>query len=349
MFPNADLVTSHYDPKGAAWLKQRQVRTTWMQHLPLVMRKNRMLTALMYPYAFESLDLTEYDTVISVTSSFAKGCVTRPETRHLCILLTPTRYLWFLRKEYAGGGLKGWLTELFMNRLREWDLVASSRPDTFLGISRLVAERCQAVYRRECQIAYPPFDPSYWEKLAAEPRPDRGDDGHTRPYFLVVSRLEPYKRIEVAIEATRIRGDRLIIVGRGSQSGKLRAMGGGHVTFYENIDDHELARLYRGAEALLTPQEEDFGYVALEALACGCPVITASRSGIAEIVQDGTTGLHVKDSTPEELAATLAQFREVSYNIRETIARTRPAADEKYAARTFERTIRKALDRPVTN
>lgn len=309
IYPHAELFTSIHSPK-ALWTRGVKVNVSFMQRLPAFIRNKRILSLPLFPFAFESFNLNGYDAVISVSSSFAKGVITRPETRHISIVLTPTRYLWELRNRYTpsiraralGAPVSAWL--------RSWDYIAAQRPDTLLAISKKVAARCRKIYRRTADVVYPPFDRAYWEGIIPEPAE------FSRPYYLVVSRLEPYKAVQMVLDAfAELPSERLVIVGAGSRLNSLKARAPANATFLGTVTDEQLAGLYMGASALIMPQEEDFGYTALEALFFNCPVITYAKSGAAEIVEDGQTGLFFREQSRKSLIAALARSVHVPYNV----------------------------------
>src|SRR3990167_1747574 len=218
MFPQAIFYTSYYDSGQAAWAKNLRIKTSFIQNFPSYIRKSRIACFPFYPYAFETFDFSNFDLVISVTSAFAKSIITKPGTRHICYLLTPTRYLWSHSKDYFGDKFINSVLSPYLANLRKWDFIAAQRPDKIISISSTVSERCQKYYQRESEVIYPPFDIDYWSKIKSEIqkmsfRPKwmnpsqptfeldsstpkiiaRNDNGGK--YYLIVSRLEPYKRV----------------------------------------------------------------------------------------------------------------------------------------------------------
>ena len=248
--------------------------------------------------------------VISVTSSFAKGVITRPETKHICILLTPTRYIWGLKDAYKRSDFFNMLSAPFLSKLRKWDFIVAQRPDAIYCISKLVAERCLKDYGRTSEVLYPPFDIEYWQGIVPEAIDVPNE------FYLVVSRLEPYKKTELVLEAfTKMEDTNCLIVGAGSQGEQLKAKAGRNITFLKDISDAKLAFLYSKAKGLIMPQEEDFGYTALEAMFFNCPVISYKQSGTSEIIMDGKTGTFFDDQTADSLRAALERFASVPYNV----------------------------------
>lgn len=291
LFPQAPLYTAVYDSATAPWASVFQVKPSFLNSLPFIKNHHEWFANLM-PYAFESFDFSAYDVVISITSAEAKGILTKPDQLHLCYLLTPTRYLWSHRHHYQGGGLMSLIRQPFMDSLARWDLVAASRPDKFIAISQEVANRTRTYYHRRVDaVIYPPVNTSFFSHHPPTcVHPDPG-------YFLVVSRLVPYKMVDLAIQACNRTGDRLIVVGSGSQLKYLKSIARPNITFVGSISDQELACLYHHATGLLFLQQEDFGIVAIEAQAAGIPVIAYSQGSGPEIVIDGQTGILIPDQS----------------------------------------------------
>jgi len=319
IYPNAEWNTSFVDYSHARWIPHQvrddKLKTSFMQKLPSFIKKNRILSLPFFPYAFESIDFSEYDVVISVTSSFAKAIITKPHTKHICILLTPTRWLWGMDESYTGrfSQFKKIFSAPILSYLRKWDYVASQRPDTIISISNTVAKRCTKYYHRNSHVLYPPFDSSYWESLCKINETTSGD----RPsnYFLVVSRLVPYKKIDIVIDAfNRMSDKQLVIIGDGPLSHALKKQAHKSITFQSSVTDNELAGWYQNAQALIIPQEEDFGYVALEAIACGCPVIAYQKGGMVEIVEEGKTGIFFEAQTSEAIQEAVEEWSSSTYN-----------------------------------
>lgn len=310
-FPDADWYTSYIDRDCASWTTylSGEVYTSFLQRFPDFMRKSRLFSLFLLPYAFESFDLSKYDLVISVTSSFAKGVITRPETKHICILLTPTRWLWGMTDQYV---TSTWAVP-FLSKLRTWDFVAAQRPDHLISISQHVSDRCRTYYKRESEVVYPPFDTEHWDAIVSEEKKPE------RPYFLTVSRLESYKKVDLVVKAfQQLPQYDLNIVGKGSQKKTLQNMAATNTTFLEDVSDIKLISLYKNAEALIMPQEEDFGYVSIEAQYFGCPVISYRTGGVAELIEDGKTGRLFNTQDVASVREAVADFKRDTYNLDDT-------------------------------
>ena len=312
LFPHADFFTSCVDFEKAPWAKEIPIKTSFIQQLPAVIRSNRILSLPFYPYGFEALNLNEYRLVISISSSFAKSVITKPGTVHISYILTPMRYVWLYPDFYTNSWIKRIAISPYVSYLKKWDFVAAQRPDHLLAISRTVASRCESFYHRRSNVLYPPFDERYWSNIgihASKPR-------LASNYFLVVSRLEPYKSIDLVIRAfNKLKKNTLVIIGEGSKERYLKRISGSNVRFLKRVTDQELAGYYCHAQALIMPQEEDFGYVALEAQFFGCPVIAFQKGGAVETVIEGKTGIFFDRQDEVSLRNAIERYHTISYNL----------------------------------
>ncbi|MBI3970309.1 MAG: glycosyltransferase [Chloroflexi bacterium] len=304
LFPDAPIYTSIYAPDLVdPAFRRMDIRTSFMQRLPLVHTHHQVFIAL-FPFAFESLDLREFDVVISISSGWAKNVLTRPETCHICYCLTPMRFGWSSGDYTPGERLGGWQRALLaplLSGLRVWDATGSNRVDYFAAISNTVAHRIRKFYRRESTIIYPPVST---RRYVPDPPSTDGDD-----YFLVVGRLIPYKRVDLAVGAcNRLRAP-LKIIGDGRDRARLQAMAGPTVEFLGRVDDSTKRRHLQRCKAFLFPGEEDFGIAPVEAMAAGRPVVAYGAGGVLDTVVDGVTGTLFWKRTPEALAAALEQAR----------------------------------------
>ncbi|MBV9355379.1 MAG: glycosyltransferase [Chloroflexi bacterium] len=295
IFPDAPVYTSMYAPERMSeTIREMDIRTSFMQHLPLVTRQHQPFL-LLYPLAFESFDLSEFDIVISNSSAFCKGVVTSPNTLHLCYCLTPMRWVWsyqrYVERERLGLAARLVLPAAISN-LRSWDIATAQNVDRFLAISSTVSKRIAKYYRRQATVIYPPVNCG-----AFTPQPNQVED-----YYLIVSRLIPYKRIDLAVDAFTKLGVKLKIVGSGGRAeSALRAHAGPSVEFVGRVSDDTLRDLYARCRALVFPGEEDFGIAPLEANASGRPVIAYAAGGALDTVLDGETGVLFSPQTPEAL------------------------------------------------
>lgn len=301
VYPDADLfaVLDVLPEADRGFLSGRQVRTTFVQRLPWLRRMYRWYLPVM-PFAIEQLDLRAYDIVISSSHAVAKGVLIGPNQLHVCYCHTPMRYAWDLQGEYVGGGLRSLLTKPILHYLRMWDTRSALGVDHFFANSRYIARRIRACYRREATVVYPPVDTS-----AFPLRTEKGD------YYVAGSRLVPYKRMDVIIEAFgAMPGRRLVVVGDGPESGALRRAAAGmpNVEFVGHVPHARLVDLLQGARAFVFAAEEDFGILPVEAQCCGTPVIAYGQGGARESIVDGVTGVLFHERTADAVCAAVLKF-----------------------------------------
>jgi glycosyltransferase involved in cell wall biosynthesis len=327
LFPRADLFTLFHVPGSAGErLEARAIRASWLNRAPFARRYYRYFLPL-FPLAIESFELTSYDLVVSSSHCVAKGVIPPPRARHVCYCHTTMRYVWDQRAQYFGTGAKAALLSPFLHYLRTWDVASSNRVDTFAANSAFVAQRIERYYRRPAEVVWPFVDLETY-------RPEAGDRGD---YYLVVSAFVPYKRLDLAIEACRRLGRRLVIVGDGPEGRRLRRLAGPDVRFTGPLAPGALREAYAGARALLFPGEEDFGITPLEAMACGTPVIAYGQGGATETVLAGQTGAFFPEPSAASLAEAIAAWentphRGISAACRERAQQfSRAAFEEKFA------------------
>ena len=321
MFPQADFYSSYFNKEGAPWAKNLKIKTSFIDKFPGFIKKNRIFSLPFYPYAFESFNFSNYHLVISVTSSFAKSVITKPKTIHVCYLLTPTRYLWLFPEFYF---TNKWIKIFFspyLDNLRRWDFIAAQRPDYIISISKTVANRCQKYYQRDSKVVYPPFDIQYWQKIKNQKLKIKNYNLklkilENKKFFLLVSRLEPYKLVDLAIQSFNQLNNLLVVVGKGSQVKKLKKQAKKNIVFFKDLTDEEIGWLYQKAQALIIPQEEDFGYTSLEAQFFGCPIIAYKKGGSWETIVENKTGIFFEQQTVTSLLKVIKKFHIMSYNIK---------------------------------
>jgi glycosyltransferase involved in cell wall biosynthesis len=280
LFPAADLfaLVDFLSPTDRARLHCDNIRTTFIQRLPFARRHFRRYLGLM-PLAVEQLDLRGYDLVISSCHAVSKAVLTGPDQLHVCLCYSPPRYAWDLQTQYLrqsglDHGVLGWIARCTLHRLRVADLRASAGVDHFIAISHYIARRIQKCYRRDATVIYPPV-----AIPATLPTAARGSD------YVSVSRLVPYKRVDLLIEAFRALPARTLhVVGDGPELQRLTALAGANVRLHGNLPDAERDRLLDGAAAFVFAAEEDFGIAPLEAQARGIPVIAFARGGTGETI-----------------------------------------------------------------
>jgi len=334
-FPSAPLYTSIYDERQARWASAFTVKTSFLQRLPFAKKFPRLFVGLM-PLAFEQLDLSEFDIILSVTSAEAKGVLTKPNQLHVCYLLTPTRYLWSHYAEYTNDRATGWFRKSIFQYLRWWDSTAALRPDYIIPISHHVAQRCKTYYGRETEpVIYPPVRLTFF----------KNEKNTTERFYLIVSRLVEYKRIDLAIEACQKLKRKLVIIGDGPDLMRLKAIAQTHsappslITFLGAVQSQQVEAYYTSCSAFLSPAEEDFGITILEALSAGKPVIPYKGSGGAEVVEENKTGVFLKEQTITSLIAAIEKSESISWDSEYIQKSVR-----KYSVHEFEIHIQKALE-----
>jgi len=342
LYPNAPLYTSVFDPKRASWLKGWKVIPSFLQRFSWLRTRHQYLGLLM-PLAFESFDFSQYELVISVTSEAAKGIITKPGTKHVCYLLTPTRYLWNKSQEYERDFYTGWrkiflpLHWLAMTYLRWWDVVAAQRPDIIIPISQTVKQRAQRYYKREIgSVIYPPLNAKLFNKNLHPLQRSFPFES----FYLCVARLVPYKRIDLAIEACRRLQKNLVIVGTGWDEAHLHKLAGDspHIAFVGNLTDEHLVEYYQQCTGLLFPGEEDFGLTVLEAMAEGKPVVTFSGSGHSELVLPNVTGVIITEQNVGAIAHAIVQLEQQVWNS-EIIQRHAQQFDQTHWKQQWRRSV----------
>jgi glycosyltransferase involved in cell wall biosynthesis len=306
MYPDAPVYTSMYAPElmppaYRAW----DIRVTWMNRLPGIHHHHQPYL-LLYPLAFQGLDLRDYDVILSNKSGFCHGVRVPPGATHICYCLTPTRYVWNLR-DYAERERLPALTNAILPPaialLRRWDYAAAQRVHHFIAISTEVQARIKRFYGRESVVIPPPVDTTGFQ-LAARP-----DD-----YFLIVSRLIPYKRIDLAVAAFNELGLPLVIAGDGRDRARLQAMAKSNVTFLGRVDDARRAELMAHCRAFIFPGLEDLGITPVQAQAAGRPVIAFAGGGALDTVMDSVTGLFFHEPTTPSLADAVRRFDDSLFN-----------------------------------
>lgn len=323
IFPKADLFTSVYSSERALWAKIFNIKTSFLQNIPKASTSHGFLGTFM-PLAFESFNFDKYDLVVSVTSESAKGIITKPNTLHICYCLTPTRYLWSGYETYFKNTFFRLISLPFVAYLRKWDIIASFRPDKFVAISSEVQTRIKKYYQKDSQVIFPPL-------MLSDSKPILPNE---KDYYLIVSRLVPYKKIDIAIKTFNDLGLSLKIIGSGWDEYRLRKMAGKNIQFIKNISDRQLYGYYNNAKALVFPGVEDFGLAMAEAQFFGKPVIAFRGGGALDIVKEGITGEFFDSQTPASLKKVLEKFNPKLYNDR--LCRENA---EKFSFINFKRTL----------
>lgn len=320
LFPKATIYTSLFDNKNCAVFNDRNVVETPLKYFPFARRFHRLYLPFM-PLAFERIDLSEYDIVISSSHSASKGIITKPGTLHISYCHSPMRYVWDQSHSYQKN-FKSFLPLKFLyspilHRIRQWDRVAADRVDTYISNSKYISQRIKKYYKRDSTVIYPPVNLDFF-------RPS----GKHENFYLAVGRLIPYKRFDLLIKVFNDLKLPLKIVGDGPDLDNLKNLSKNNIEFLGNISDDELKKIYSSSKALVFPQVEDFGIVPLEAMASGTPVIAYAKGGAMESVTENISGIFFYEQTVEALSDAIKRFEKTSWNtekIVESIHKFSPA------------------------
>lgn len=307
LYPNAPIYTTICNrSKIEGPLRDANIITSHLQKNKEIENHRRLFPFMMT--AIESFDLNKYDIVLSDSSSVAKGVITPPDTMHICYCHSPMRYAWEFSHEYAGkmagkGGLKSKLLSYFLTGVRLWDNVSADRVDYFIANSHNVAKRIWKHYRRESVVIHPPVRCNLFNMS------DVDED-----YFLIVSRLQEYKRIDLAVEAFNKLGLPLVIIGDGPDRKKLEGMANSNIKFLGRESDEVIKEHYAKCRAFLFTGEEDFGITPLEAMASGRPVIAYRKGGALETVIENKTGIFFDNQKCDELINAIKKFENINFD-----------------------------------
>jgi glycosyltransferase involved in cell wall biosynthesis len=315
--PNATLYTLFHEPgKVSAFIESHPIVTSWLNRVPGIYRYYRNFLPL-FPAAIESLDLAGFDLVISSSHAVAKG-VGRGAATHICYCHTPMRYVWDAEGDYAFKPGQRLAMSAIRPRLRQWDCDKARGVDHFAVNSRFVQQRVRKYYGRDSEVIYPPIDTQFFSPSLST----RDED-----FYLAAGALVPYKRLNLIVAAFNKMERRLVVAGGGPQLKALRKMAGTNVEVRGWVTDEELRRLYRSARALVMAAREDFGMTALEARACGCPVIAFGAGGATETVQDGINGILFAEQHVDDIVRAVRRFEEMTW----------PAEQVRHRVETFSR------------
>jgi len=332
VFPSSPIFTSIYDmSRMPDTFKTMDIRTSFMQHLPFVMKHFKKYLPL-YPFAFESFDLSDYDLVLSSSSAWGKGIRKKKGTIHICYCYSPMRFVWmyedYMEKEEYGMLMRAILPPI-LRWLKKWDLKTSKDVDHFIAISKTTQKRIKLFYGRDSEVIYPPVDTSFFK-----PYNNKINDN-----FLVVSRLNPYKHIDLAIEAFNELGLPLYVIGSGPDEKRLKKLAKDNIKFLGKLPDTEIVKHYSQCRAFILPGEEDFGLTPVEAQACGRPVIAYRAGGAIETIIEGETGVFFDKQEKASLIDAVNRFKGMSFapaKIRENALR--------FDKNVFKRKIREFID-----
>lgn len=312
LFPQADVfVTVDFLAEtDRGFLHGHKITTSFIQKLPFAKKKYRAYLPLM-PLAVEQFDLSSYDLIISSSHAVAKGVITGPDQKHLCMCYSPMRYAWDLQHQYLResgltSGLKSFVTRYLLHRLRLWDLRTVNGVDQFIAISQFIQRRIDKVYRRESVVIYPP--------VAVD---DFALHRDKQDYYLTASRMVPYKKMDMIVSAfCQMPDKQLVVIGDGPDFAKIKRLAQGHANI-QLLGFQPFAQLkhyMQYAKGFVFAAEEDFGIAPLEAQACGTPVIAFGKGGALETIQDGVTGVFFKQQTEHSLIDAILCFEQTQFD-----------------------------------
>ncbi|OGI35483.1 MAG: hypothetical protein A2259_02110 [Candidatus Moranbacteria bacterium RIFOXYA2_FULL_43_15] len=367
MFPEAPIYTLLYDKeKMRGKFSDKVIQTSFLQKFPKFLRKRSQYLLPLLPTAPETFDLREYDLVISSSGAWSKGIVTRLNTLHIAYIHSPMRFVWDYNEKYLKEdrcGRMSFLARPFLSYLRIWDKMAADRPDHLIANSEYTRKRIRKYYGRESTVIHPPvvtssFSPvpggDVWRNRQTEraqsrvrplpsPLPITGEGGK---YFLIVSRLSPYKKIDAAVEAFNKLELPLVVVGEGKQEKYLKSIAGNNIQFLGWQADEKIEEIYANARAFVFPGVDDFGLSAAEAMTRGVPIVAIRKGGALEIVEEGKTGEFFDAATPEVLADGVRRFMENEGNYDKNYIKQKA---ERFGKERFVREFREFIDKMDEN
>jgi glycosyltransferase involved in cell wall biosynthesis len=307
LYPESDLysLVDFIPREQRGFIRNKKVTTSFLQSFPFAKKKYRNYLPFM-PLAIEQFDLSAYDLIISSSHAVAKGVLTHDRQLHVCYCYTPMRYAWDLQDQYLresglDHGLKGFAARRILRSMRKWDRSTANRVDQYIAISHYIAERIKRIYSREAAVIYPPVDTNAFMPS------NRKED-----YYVTASRMVPYKRVDLIVEAfSRMSDKTLVVVGDGPDFEKVKAKAGRNIKLLGYQPARVMQEHLQKARAFVYAAEEDFGIVTVEAQACGTPVIAFGRGGSLETVQDNRTGVFFKEQTVESMQDAVLRFEKI--------------------------------------
>lgn len=333
IFPQADIYTLVYDEKkmGKSFSKEK-VHTTFIQKIPKATKLYTKLLPLM-PLAFEELNLTKYDLVISSSSCCAKGIITSPNTLHLSYIHSPMRYIWDLYYEYKEKS--NFLVKIFMTvfskKLRIWDITSSRRIDVLIANSNYIKKRIKKCWGLDAEVINPPVETEKYFPNQKEPE----------DFYVVFSRFVAYKRIDLAIKACKELGKKLVVIGDGEEREKLKKLADNdkNIIFTGRISDEEVRDYLQRCKAMIFSAEEDFGIIPVEVQACGRPVIAYGKGGALETVVNGKTGVFFYEQDKESVVKAIEEFEQMKFDTVDILENSK-----KFSKEIFKKKILKIVE-----
>lgn len=332
------LVDFLNDEERRIILKGKEAKTSFIQSLPYAKKRHRKYLPL-FPKAIESFDLSKYDLIISSSHSVAKGVRTNKNQLHICYCHSPMRYAWdeadyYLKEANLNSGIKGFVAQSILKYLRKWDLKSADNVDYFIANSNHIAKKIKRIYNRHADVIYPPVDVEKFS-LATE----------KEDFYLTASRLVPYKRIDLIIEAfARMPDKKLIVIGSGPEKERLKAKAASNISLIGYQEFDSLKSYMQKAKAFVFAAEEDFGIIVVEAMACGTPVIAGNFGGTTESVVDKKTGVLFPNQTVDSIVEAVNNFDVIAKSINNSEIRIH---SEKFSREIFEKNIKAYVDEKI--
>ncbi len=347
-FDHFTLVDTLTNEQREKVLKGKKTNTSFIEKLPFGKKKYRSYLPL-FPLAIEQFDLNEYDLIISSSSAISKGVLTRPDQLHICYVYSPIRYAWdlyfqYLKESGLNKGIKGFIAKYFLHKLRIWDVSTANRPNHYIAISHYIAARIKKIYNKESIVIYPPVDTKSF--TISEKKED---------YYVTCSRMVPYKKINLIVEAFSKTNKKLIVIGDGPDFRKIKKLATSNVDLMGHVGKIEMIEILRKARAFVFAAEEDFGIAPIEAQACGVPVIAYAKGGVLETIngcfvtdniEDRHTGVFFKEQTIDSLLDAIQFFETHEHSFdKPTIRKHAEFFSKERFEKEFKETIEGIYDR----
>jgi len=337
IWPEADvfaLVDFLSDEQRKIILKGKKAKTSFIQKLPFAKKRHRNYLPL-FPSAIERLDISGYDVIVSSSHAVAKGFKKKGDQLHITYCHSPMRYIWDQADQYLKG-TKGLTAKLFMDYLRKWDLISASNVEFFIANSHHIAEKIKRIYKREAEVIYPPVDTNKFEV-----------GNQKEDYYLTASRMVPYKKLDLVVEAFNQMPDKkLVVVGSGPEKDNIKSAAASNIEIIGHQERDSLKSFMQKAKAFVFAAEEDFGIIVVEAMACGTPVIAFNKGGTNESVINGTTGILFDEQSSEAIKNAVIQF-ENRKNSYDSLAIRKHS--EKFSRMIFEENIKSFVNEKIHN
>ena len=343
-FDHFSLIDDLSDPHRELILKGKKTKNSFVQKLPFWKKKYRTYLPL-FPFAIEQFDLSDYELILSSSSSVAKGVLTTPSQLHIAYVYSPVRYAWdlyhqYLKESKLDSGVKGLIAKYFLFKLRAWDFSTANRPDYYIAISHFVAKRIKKVYNKEALVIYPPVDTDSFT-LTTE----------TSDYYITCSRMVPYKKIDLIVEAFSKTNKKLIVIGDGPDFKKIKKLASSNVELKGYVEKEEMLDIIKRAKAFIFAAEEDFGIAPIEAQACGVPVIAYGKGGALETIigvssdenfdDKSVTGIFFKEQTSSSLLEAVNYFEKNEASFDRKIIRKNA---ERFSKDRFEKEFKETIE-----